>query len=86
MSVLSTYPYTGDRPAKGKLKVPTTRDWIKPYFNGTPNYEQVTGLTLGKTYTVVKTTGYGDVEDVTVINDDGIEQSYGSFFFEEVEE
>lgn len=85
MSVLSNYPYTGTRKITGKLKVSDKKEWIKPYFNNTPNYEQVTDLTIGKIYDVVATTGYGDVEDVTVINDNGIEKSYGSFFFEEVE-
>ena len=85
MSILSNHPYTGVRKVNGKLKVSDKKDWIKPFFNGTPNYEQVTGITIGKTYDVVQTEGFGDVEDVTIIDDNGKEATYGSFFFEEIE-
>ena len=85
MGILSNYPYTGVRNVSGKLKVSDTKDWTKPFFDGSPNYEQVTGITRGKVYDVVRKEGYGDVEDIIIINDNGEEAKYGSFFFEEVE-
>lgn len=84
MSVLSKYPYTGKRKVKGQLRA-STKEWLNPYFDGTPNYSQVTGITRGKVYDVIAIEGFGDVEDVIIINDFGEEQELGSFFFEEVD-
>ncbi len=89
MSVLreniDSSPYTGERKVKGKLRL-STKEWLDNFFNGTPNWEQVTGVTRGKIYDVVSVEGFGDGEDVTFINDNGEEQTLGSFFFEKVAE
>lgn len=80
---IDSNPYTGERKVTGQLRL-STKSWLDNHFNGTPNWSQVTGVTRGKIYAVVSKTGYGDVEDVTFINDNGELQTLGSFFFEEV--
>lgn len=57
-------------------------DWLKPYYDNTPDYSQVTGITPGKVYHVHKAESFGDPVDYYVINDNGAEQRLGSFFFE----
>lgn len=88
MSVLrqniDSNPYTGERKAKGQLRA-STKEWLNPFFDGTPNYEQVTGITRGKIYDVVSVEGFGYCEDITFTNDNGEEQTLEDFFFEEVE-
>lgn len=76
-------PYVGTRTPKGKVRVKTHNEanWLDGYFNGDPNYEQVIGITRGKEYDVIKVEGLGDVEDVTIIDDNGKEKRLGSFFF-----
>lgn len=83
---LDSRHYTGRRRAKGKVRVKTHEEaaWLDHYFDGTPNYSQVTGITRGKVYEAVCVEGFGDVEDVTIINDFGKEQTLGDFFFVEV--
>ena len=87
MNILSenidAHPYYGERKVVGKLRA-STEEWLDGYFNGTPNYDQVKGITRGKIYDVIKVIGFGDVEDVIIINDNGEEQELGSFFFEKV--
>ena len=87
MSVLTqnidSHPYTDTHQITGQLRL-STKSWLDNYFNGTPNYDQVTNVTRGKIYNVISKTGYGDVEDITFINDNGQEQTLGSFFFEEL--
>lgn len=80
---IDTNPYVGTHKIQGQLKL-STKTWLDNYFNGTPNYDQVTGVTRGKIYNVISTTGYGDVEDITFINDHNELQTLGSFFFEEI--
>lgn len=79
-------PYTGVRNVKGKVRVKTHEDasWLDNFFNGTEHYDQVTGVTRGKVYNVIKTEGFGDVEDITIIDDNGEEQTLGDFFFDEI--
>lgn len=78
-------PYTGERKVTGKLRL-STAGYLDPYFNNDPDYFQVKGVTRGKIYDVVKVEGFGDAEDVTVIDDNGYEYSLADFFFEEVDE
>jgi hypothetical protein len=47
-------------------------------------YKQVVGVTRGKAYEVIAIEGHGDCEDITIIDDNGNEQTLGDFFFEEV--
>lgn len=79
-------PYTGVRKVRGKIRVkPATPEhaWLDNYFTGDEGYTKVENVTRGKEYEVVKVEGYGDVEDITIINDIGEECTLGSFFFEE---
>lgn len=76
------YPFTGKR----KVDIPviaSRKEHLNGYFDGSKNYEQVTGITRGNQYTVVEVEGYGDVFDVTIVNDDGQLQTFASFFFED---
>ena len=84
---IDSQPYTGIRKPKGKVRVKTHDEasWLDGFFNGTPNYSQVTGITRGKEYEVVKVEGFGDCEDITIIDDSGNEQSFADFFFCNVE-
>lgn len=78
-------PYTGTREVKGKIRTVDKgkKPWIDGHFNGQENYSQVKNITQGKEYDVIRTTGYGDVQDITVIDDVGEEQTLGAFFFED---
>ena len=71
-------PYTGIRNVKGKVRVKTHNDapWLDNFF---------TGITRGKTYDVISVEGFGDVEDITIIDDNGTKQTLGDFFFDEIE-
>lgn len=73
-------PFTGFRKTSFQAKVSTKR-WLNGYFNGSPNYSQVTGITRGKVYEVTGVTGYGDPCDFHFIDDNGKEQSLGEMFF-----
>ena len=89
MSVLrkdiESNPYTGKRTVnKQYLRVKENAEWLNGFFDGTPNYSQVTGVTRGKIYEVVSVEGHGDCEDITIIDDNGEEHRLADFFFEEV--
>lgn len=88
MAVLNEYsdkcPYTGVRKVHGYLKIKENAKWLDGYFDGTPNYSQVTGVTRGKIYEVIEVEGHGDCEDVTFIDDNRELQTLADFFFEEV--
>ena len=73
-------PYVGVRDVTGKLRI-STSSWLDKYFNGDKNAEQVTNITRGKVYDVLRIEGFGDCEDVTIIDDSGNEQTLASFFF-----
>ena len=80
---IDVYPYTGKRTiSAGYLKVKENAEWLNGFFDGTPCYKQVIGVTRGKIYEVVAIEGHGDCEDVTIIDDNGNEQILGDFFFE----
>lgn len=80
-------PYTGIRNVKGKVRVKTHEEasWLDNFFNGAEHYDQITGITRGKTYDAINVEGFGDVEDITIIDDNGKKQTLGSFFFDEVQ-
>lgn len=80
-------PYTGVRNVKGKVRVKTHNDapWLDNFFNGKENCDQITGITRGKTYDVISVEGFDDVEDITIIDDNGTKQTLGDFFFDEIE-
>ena len=80
---LDAHPYTGKIEIKGKLRI-IDAPYIRPYFNGTENYEQVKNVTIGKVYDVFCKEGYGDMEDIYFINDAGEPDKLADFFFEEV--
>lgn len=84
---IDSRPYTGVREIKGRVRVKTSEEasWLDGFFNGIPIYDQVTGVTRGKIYDVIRVEGFGDIEDITIIDDNGEEHSLGSFFFVEVE-
>ena len=77
-------PYTGKRNINGEYLRLKTDKWLDKFFDGTVNVEQVKGVTRGKIYEVVAIEGFGDCEDVTIIDDNGNELELGDFFFEEV--
>ena len=81
-------PYTGVRNVTGKVRAKTSEEapWLDCYFDGSPNASQIKGITRGKTYNVVRVEGFGDCEDVTIINDNGEEQELADFFFAEIYE
>lgn len=83
MKSIDAHPYTGKRNIKGQLRL-STKPWLDNYFNGTPDWDQVTGVTRGKIYEVIGIEGFGDCEDVIFINDNGNSQRLADFFFEEV--
>lgn len=58
---------------------------VSKYFDGTRDAEQTENVTPGKVYKVVKVIGFGDCEDVVIIDDSGEEQELADFFFEEIE-
>lgn len=79
----SKHPFTGKR----KVNIPaiiSNAEWLNKYFDGTENVEQVTGVTRGKQYLITEVDGYGDVFDVTFLDDNEREQTLGSFFFKDV--
>ena len=88
MSVLreniDSNPYTGKRSVNGKYLRLKTDKWLDEFFDGTPNVSQVKGVTRGKIYEVVAVEGFGDCEDVTIIDDNGNELELADFFFEKV--
>jgi hypothetical protein len=77
-------PYVGKRSTSGKYLRLKTDKWLDKFFDGTSNYDQVVGVTRGKIYEVVAIEGFGDCEDITIIDDNGNKQELGDFFFEEV--
>lgn len=81
------WPYTGVRNVKGKVRAKTSEEapWLDVYFDGTSNADQVKGVTRGKVYDVVRVEGFGDCEDVTIIDDNGEEHELADFFFAEVD-
>lgn len=83
---IDSRPYTGIRTVKGRVKVKTSEEapHLDNFFNGTPNWDLVTGVTRGNVYEVVKVEGFGDCEDITFINDNGEEQTLADYFFTEV--
>ena len=85
---LDSRPYTGkydchDNPIKVRVVSLELNPWLKKFFDGTENVEQITSITPGKEYAVVAYEVFGDVADVAVIDDIGEEQWYISGFFEE---
>lgn len=83
---IDEHPYTGIRGANGYLKVKEKGSYIDKFFDGTPDFEQVEHITQGKIYKVIKIEGLGDVEDITIINDIGEEDTLADYFFEEIQE
>lgn len=76
-------PFTGKR----SVDIPVTlsdKEWIKGYFDGSKDYDQITGVSKGKVYTIIEVEGYGDVFDVTFVDDNGELQTLASFFFEDI--
>ncbi len=84
---IDSCPYTGTRTVQGKVRAKTSEEapHLDNFFNGTPNWDLVTGATRGKVYDVVKVEGFGDCEDITFIDDNGEEQTLADYFFTEVE-
>ena len=86
MKNIDCHPYTGVRNVKGKVRVKTSEEapWLDCYFDENSNADHVYGVTRGKVYNVVRIEGFGDCEDVTIIDDNGEEQELGDFFFDQV--
>lgn len=73
-------PYTGKRSVSGKYLRLSTKESLNHFFDGTTTVEQVEGVTRGKVYEVVAIEGFGDCEDVTIIDDNGNKQELADFF------
>lgn len=85
---LDSRPYAGEfecrNPIKVKLINLEEKHWLKKFFDGTPNVEQVTNVTPDKEYDLVAYEVMGDVADVTIINNIGERECFAECFFEEV--
>lgn len=83
---LDEHPFTGLRklsmPFKARIK---NTEYIRKFFDGTPNFSQVEDVTIGKVYEIHAVNGYGDVSDFIFTDDLGNENRLGSFFFEDAE-
>lgn len=82
---LDSHPSTTKRETSFDV-VASEADWLKPYFNGDPKYDQVEGVTQGKIYHIHKVVPIGDVADYYFMDDNGKEQALGNFFFEKPKE
>lgn len=83
---LDEHPFRGLRklsmPFKARIK---NTEYIRKFFDGTPNFSQVEDVTIGKVYEIHAVNGYGDVSDFIFTDDLGNENRLGSFFFEDAE-
>ena len=88
MKSIDSCPYTGVRDVRGKVRVKTSDEawWLDKYFERVPDCERVEGITRGRVYEVVRVEGFGDCEDITIIDDNGEELTLADFFFAEVDE
>lgn len=82
---IDSHPYTGERNIKGYLKL-STKKYLDNFFDGSVNYKQVKNITRGKIYEVISVIGYGDGEDVVILDDNGNEHRLADWFFEELTE
>ncbi len=87
MKSIDSCPYTGVRDVRGMVRVKTSNEarWLDKYFERVPDCEQVKGITRGKVYEVVRVEGFGDCEDITIIDDNGEELTLADFFFAEID-
>lgn len=83
---LDAHPFTGleklSMPFKARIK---NTEYIRKFFDGTPNFSQVEDVTVGKVYEIYAVEGYRDVSDFIFTDDLGNENRLGSFFFEDAE-
>ena len=80
---IDSHPYTGIRDVMGKVRVKTHDEapWLDSFFDGTPNTQKVTGITRGREYDAIRGEGFGDVENITIVNDYRKEQTFADFFY-----
>lgn len=86
---IDAHPYTGVRQVKGRLRFcPETPkySWLDNHFNGCDYAEQVHDVTRGREYEVISVEGFGDMENVTFIDDKGNPQTLCDVFFEEIDD
>jgi hypothetical protein len=76
--------FEADIPVKITTNEKLRADVIK-HLNGEDGYEKISTISLDKNYRITKITGYGDVFDVTIINDLGKEETFGEWFFEDID-
>lgn len=76
------HPFTGIINVNFNAKI-SEENWIKPYFNGHPNYEQIENITPGKTYHIYRIEGYGDICEFYLKDDTDTETKLGNFLFTE---
>ena len=64
--------FTGNKrfmpPIKGRIK---DTEYIRHFFDKSPDYEQVKNVSIGKEYEIFEVVGFGDVADAFVIGNDG---------------
>lgn len=83
--ILDDHPFVGKIKIEPPIKVKLVDNALtKRFFDGSDNVEQITNLTFGKTYEIFEIEGFGDMSDVSVIDDNGEVDKFISNFFEEV--
>lgn len=60
-------------------------EYVNKFFDGSNGFNQIKNITKGKVYRVVGIVGYGDVEDIVIIDDYGNQDKFCSYFFDEVD-
>lgn len=79
---LDAWPFTGIRHVNFDALLILT-PFTKPFFDGSPDHEQLQNITPGKIYHITEVKGFGDVADFFFLDDTGTKTKLGSFFFEE---
>ena len=82
---IDAHPYTGIRNVTGKIKLLEKRELYNYRFTEEEleSIAKEKNLTYGNVYEVTKVEGFGDCEDVFILNNIGEEVDLGDFFFEE---
>ena len=84
---MDSHPFVGRRTVNPPIRVRLKDNkHIRRFFDGTPNYEQVTNLTIGKVYEIYEVEGFGDVADAFVIGDNDKVEEIAIDWFEAVKE
>ena len=81
--------FYGEHPADFLVKLTSEEPYrtrIIKHLTGVFSYKPFTTISLDKSYKVIKVTGYGDIFEVTIINDLGLEETFSEWMFEDYKE